>query len=94
MGGGDTPHRILLFCKGVYYVDSKYCNRISRIAVEDYLLLTYHCFVSDYGQLLIRIFTTVLKLSKKITKLLKENGTKQESCERILLKISVKCFIF
>ena len=39
-------------------------------------------------------FARVLQLSKKITKLLQENGSKQESCKSILLKISVKYFGF
>ena len=75
-------------------MNSTYSDRISKIAVEDYLLLTHHCFASDYSQLLIQIFTGVLQLSKKITKLLQENGAKQESCKSILLKISVKYFGF
>ena len=40
-----------------------------KFAVEDNLLLTHHCFANDYGQLLIPIFTRVLQLSNKITKL-------------------------
>ena len=36
----------------------------------------------------------MLQLSKKITKLLQENVSKQESCKSILLKISVKYFGF
>ena len=75
-------------------MNSKYCDRISKIAVEDHLLLTHHCFASDYGQLLNQIFTGVRQLSNKTTKLPQENGVKQESCESILLKISVKHFGF